>query len=95
MYAYLAGHTGRTGEQAAFRALTRGFTHWASGRMEDMEVNTNHPDYCYVRCMMKPSMKTGTYNVYIFLGRDGRLATIREATCDCAAGYVIIKYYNN
>ena len=89
MYTYLAGHAGRVGEQGAFRALTRGYTHWASGRLEEMEVNTNHPEYCHVRCVMKPSMKTGAYHVYGLLKRDGQLATISLATCDCAAGYVL------
>ena len=30
-----------------------------------MEVNTTHPAYCHVRCVMKPSMKEGLYHVYL------------------------------
>ena len=30
MYTYLAGHVGRSGYEGAFRALTHGYTHWAS-----------------------------------------------------------------
>ena len=86
LYSYLAGHVGRIGDEGAFRALARGYTHWASGRLEEMEVNINHPEYCHVRCKMKPSMRTGIYNVYILLGHDGELATICLATCECAAG---------
>ena len=33
-------------------------------------------------------MKAGLYHVTILLGRDGELATIQTATCECAAGYV-------
>ena len=70
MYTYLAGHVGRVGDEGAFRALARGYTHWASGRLEEIHVNTNHPQLCHVRCKMKPSMKVGVYNVYILLGRE-------------------------
>ena len=86
VYTYLAGHVGHTGGQGAFRALTRGYTHWASGRLEEMEVNVSHPAYCHVRCKTKPSMRTGLYHVYLLLGREGELATICSATCECAAG---------
>jgi len=37
---------------------------------------------------MTPSMKPGLYHVYILLGREGEVATIHAATCECAAGYV-------
>lgn len=79
---------GRTGEEGAFRALARGFTHWASGRLEQMEVNIEHPEYCHVRCYMRASMKDDIYKVYILLGRCGNFATVLTATCECAAGYV-------
>jgi hypothetical protein len=68
----------------------RGYTHWASGRMEELEVNTHHPSFCHVQCFMKPSMRPGKYRVYILLGRDGDFATIVTATCECAAGYVTL-----
>ena len=32
------------------------------------------------------SMKQGLYHVYILLGREGEVATVRAATCECAAG---------
>ena len=32
-------------------------------------------------------MKAGMYHVYILLGREGDLAKICSATCECAAGY--------
>ena len=86
VYTYLAGHVGRMGEQGAFRALTRGYTHWASGLLQQLEVNTNNPNFCHVRIAMKPSMKDGLYHVYILLARDGDLANICSATCECAAG---------
>ena len=86
MYTYLAGHVGHAGNEGAFRALDRGYKHWASGRLQNLDVNTNHPKYCHVRGTMHPSMKTGTYHVYLLLGREGSLATICSARCECAAG---------
>ena len=61
VYTYLAGHVEHTGQQGAFRVLTRGYTHWASGRLQEMEVNTTHPACCHVRCVMKLSMKAGLH----------------------------------
>lgn len=87
VYTYLAGHVGRSGDEGAFRALTRGYTHWASGRLDQLTVNINNPKYCHVRASMKPSMKTGVYHVYLLLQSDDQgLASILSATCDCAAG---------
>ena len=75
-------------KQGAFRALSRGYTHWASGRLSVLEVNCHNPHYCHVRSAMKPSMKVGTYKVYLLLGRTGNFATVVAATCECAAGHV-------
>ena len=50
-----------------FRALSQGFTHWASGRLSVLEINTQHPNYCHVHSTVKPSMKAGTYQVYVLL----------------------------
>ena len=87
VYTYLACHIGRSGDEGAFRALTRGYTHWASGRLDQLMVNTNNPKYCHVRASMKPSMKTGLYHVYLLLQVDEKgLASIVSATCGCAAG---------
>ena len=85
---YLAGHVSREGSEGAFRALTRGYTHWASGRLEEHQVNTNHPQHCHVQCSMNPAMRAGVYHVYSLLGREGSLAKICSAICECAAGYV-------
>lgn len=86
VYTYLAGHVGHMGDHGAFRSLARGYTHWASGRLEEIKINTNNPLCCHVQCKMKPSMKVGVYNVYILLEREGELARICSATCGCAAG---------
>ena len=51
-----------------------------------MEINYRHPQFCHVRCQMTPSMKQGLYKAYILLGREGEMATMRTATCECAAG---------
>ena len=70
VYTYLAGHVGRSSDQGAFRALTRGYAHWASGKLDNLEINTNNPKYCHIRAIMKPSMNTGLYNVYLLLESD-------------------------
>ena len=87
LYSYLAEGVGRSKGEGAFRALSRGYTHWASGRMEELEINMHNPNFCHVRCLMKPSMKSGKYKVYCLLRRDGDFATIASVTCECAAGY--------
>ena len=87
VYIYLAGHIGQSGDEGVFRALTRGYTHWASGRLDQLMVNTNNPKYCHVRASMKPSMKTGLYHVYLLLQvYEKGLASIVSATCGCVAG---------
>ena len=61
-----------------------GATHTGlSGRLDRLEVNYRHPQYCHVRCCMTPSMKAGLYHVYFLLGE---LAVVKKATCECAAG---------
>ena len=61
VYVYLASGAGRDleKEEGTFRALTRGYTHWASGRISQIEVNLENPMYCHVRSTMSPSMKQG------------------------------------
>ena len=86
LYTYLADSVGKSGRGEAFRALQRGFTHWSSGRVSKIEVNTHHPKFCHIKTQITPSMKQGLYRVYILLGREGEYATICAATCDCAAG---------
>lgn len=87
VYTYLAGHVGRrTNSEGAFRALKRGYAHWASGRLARIEVNVNNPEYCHVRATIKASMKPVSYNVCILLKQNGPLTSIIEATCQCAAG---------
>ena len=86
MYTYLASGAGRTQSEGIFRALSRGFVHWASGRIESIEVNVHNPLYVHVRSSMKPSMKQGSYRVWILLHKDDDLATVTSATCECAAG---------
>lgn len=94
LYAYLAEGVGRsTASEGAFRALSRGFSHWASGRLEHLEININNPSYCHVRSKMKPSMKQGSYDVYILLERTKEdMASISTATCQCTAGYACYMY---
>ena len=94
LYAYLAEGVGRsTAAEGAFRALSRGFTHWASGRLEHLEINIKNPSYCHVRSNMKPSMKQGSYDVYLLLERTKEdMASIHTATCQCTAGYATYMY---
>jgi hypothetical protein len=65
MYQYLSDGVGHDGETKTFRALYRGYNHWASGRVEKIEVNTQNLYYCFVRCVVAPSMKQGSYKVYL------------------------------
>ena len=41
-----------------------------------MEINIEHLEFCHVRCMMKASMKSNSYQVHILLKRQGRLACL-------------------
>ena len=86
VYTYLAGHVGRLGEEGAFRTLARGYTHWASGQLQELQINTNNHFFCHVQCTTSPSMKAGIGKVYLLLEKEGDLATICLAKCDCAAG---------
>ena len=86
LYNYLACGVGRSKAQGAFRALTRGYNHWASGRLAQLQVNALHPEFCHIRGTCTPSMKPGSYQVYVLLSRDGDVAGISAATCQCAAG---------
>ena len=69
--------------QGAFRALQRGYINWDSGRVDHLEINYRHRQFCHVRCKMVPSMKPGLYHVYMVLGKEGEFATIKKATCNC------------
>ena len=86
LYTYLAAGSGRKETHGAFQALQRAYTHWASGRLDRLEVNYRHPEYCHVQCSMAPSMKAGLYHAYLLLSKEGDLAVIKKATCECAAG---------
>ena len=55
------------GGSKTFRALYKGYNHWASGRVDRIEVNTQNPLYCFVRCSVTPSMKPGVYKVGLLL----------------------------
>ena len=85
LYTYLAGYIGHKGDGGACRSLTRGYNHWASGRLDQLEINVNHPEYCHIRCLMKASMKSNTYHIYLLLRHQRELATVVSVTCECAA----------
>ena len=89
LYQYLAEGVGNVTGTGAFRALFRGYIHWSSGRMNKLEINDRNPDYCFIRCQMRPSMKPGYYKVSILLKKEpagGMASSIAHAMCDCAAG---------
>ena len=85
LHTYLACGVGSK-PQGLFRALTRGYNHWASGRMDQLQVHTMHPQYCHVCATAIHSMKAGLYSVYILLCKKGQFSDIEAATCDCATG---------
>jgi hypothetical protein len=82
IYNYLSTHASRDSSDRTFRALSRGYTHLASDQIDVVEINYLNPQYCHVRSSMKPSMKPGLYCVWILLGKVGRFATIKCATCE-------------
>ena len=90
LYTYLAEGVGNAKGSKAFRALTRGYVHWSSRRINKMEVHTLHPLYAFARCSIIPSMRAGSYNVTILLKREAvhgqDIGRIEQATCECAAG---------
>ena len=86
IYTYLSTRAARECGEDTFRALSHGYTHWVSGRIDRVEVNDNSPEFCHIRSNTKPLMKPGTYNVWVLLGRMGSFATVQCATCECAAG---------
>lgn len=87
LYQHLSTGVGQERESKTFRALYRGYNHWASGRVDKIEVNTQNLDYCFVLCVVTPSMKPGSYKVCLLLshGPDG-YGGIKKASCQCAAG---------
>ena len=84
LYTYLADSLRRPCA-GSFRALTRGYLHWASGRVQKIEVNTRNPNYCHIHSSMVPSMKKGSYMymVYVLLECEDGLAVVKTAACDC------------
>lgn len=89
VYTYLAQQTCQDNGQSTFRALARGFTHWESGRVSTISINVCNLTNCHVKSVMQPSMKSGTYHVWLMLQRcEMGHANVLRATCECAAGYV-------
>ena len=90
LYTYLAEGVGNAKVSQAFRALKRGYIHWASGRLSKLEVHTLHPVYSFIRASIVPSMRTGTYLVKIILKKlrvgDQVIGSVCQASCECAAG---------
>jgi len=70
IYAYLSSHVGHESGEGTFRSQTRGYTDWASGHIDCLDINTQHPEYCHIQSVMKPSMKPGSYHVWLLLGHD-------------------------
>ena len=92
LYTYLAEGVGNTNGSMTFRALKRGYVHWASGRtcMNKLEVQTRHPNFAFVRSVMTPSMRSGTYSVKVLLKKqtvnNQVVGDVCQASCECAAG---------
>ena len=91
IYSYLAKETCQDDGRNTFRALTRGYIQWSSGRIQMMSVNLQHPINSHnIESTMRPSMKAGSYHVWIMLGKnDLGYAHVLRATCGCAAGYIL------
>jgi len=83
LYTYLACGVGCPKRQGAFRAWTHGYNHWASGRLDQLQVNATQPCYCHIHGTTTPSTKPGSYAPWL---REGEVASIETATCECATG---------
>jgi len=70
VYSYLANETRQDDGRSTFRALARGYIQWSSGRIQMMSVNLQHPINCHIESTMRPSMKSGSYHVWIMLGKN-------------------------
>lgn len=90
LYTYLAEGVGNTKGKKSFRALKRGYIHFSSGRVRNIEVQNRNQTYTFIRSSMIPSMKAGTYRVTMILKKEiveqECIGSIARATCDCAAG---------
>ena len=92
LYTYLAEGVGKARGSMAFRALKRGYVHWAYGRVSKVEVQTCHPHFTFIRSTIIPSMRSGSYSVKLLLKkrilRERVIADVSQASCECAAGSV-------
>lgn len=90
LYTYLAEGFGNVLGKRAFRALTRGYVHYASGRVKNIEVQNKSMSYTFVRSSMIPSMKPRQYKVQLMLKKEyvqqECVGKVVQASCDCAAG---------
>ena len=89
LYTYHADCVGNTKGSMAFRALKKGYVHWASGRMNKIEVQTHHPHFAFVRSVMIPSMRSGTYSLKVLLKKqtvnNQVVGDVCQASCECVA----------
>ena len=83
LYTYLATNSGSKEAHGAFRALQRGYTHWPSGRLDRLEVNRQHPQYCHVRWMQYDPFYEGWTVSCVHVAWQGRgTGSYQKATCD-------------
>ena len=89
LYTYLAEGVGNTQGKKAFRALKRGYIHFSSGRVKNVEIQNRNPTYMFIKSSMIPSMRSGTYKVTMILKKEfvqeQCVGNIVQASCDCAA----------
>ena len=92
LYTYLAEGVGNARGSMAFRALKRGYVHWASGRVSKLEVQTRHPHFTFFRSTVIPSMRSGSYSVKVLFKKrtlgNQVIGDVSQASCECAAGLV-------
>ena len=53
VYTYLSSGAGRTQREGTFPVLTCGSIHWASGRIDSIEVNIHNPLYVHIQSSIK------------------------------------------
>ena len=78
----------------AFLALNRGYIHWSSGRLGQIEINLKNPSFCHAQmCCNSTNENREVQRLSTTRETRRAIATVKKATCECAAGYVLCLHY--
>ena len=85
MYRYFSNEGADDDGNKTLCTLYRGYNHWESTRVDKIEVNGQNHYFCFVRCVVTPSMKPASYKVNLVLSCENGYERIKIASCQCAA----------